>query len=410
MWSAGAVVAVFLLQAQSAPHRDWQSEGLRALEQNNYAAAIDALTKAVETDPKDYSARFNLALAESLAGKDSDAIGEYRKTLELKPDLYQANLNLGILLLRNQQAEAAIPVLEAARTAKPNEFRPVLYLADALLAAGKTEAAGEAYEAALKVDPKSAAAELGLGRALARRGQLDAAAPHFETAVKSDPSYQNALLELGELYEQAKRTTDAAAVYGRFPDNAAAQERAGQILLLAGNRADAIPYLLAAVKLSPTSANRLALATAYLGNKEIEKGVQVLNEALSADPSNFDLRMLAGRALRDQKQYPNAARQFLAATQIKADSVEAWNELAASLVLGDHYEPALAALDKLKAMGKETSSHLYLRAIMLDKLKQLPEALDYYQRFLAASHDQFPDEEFKARQRARIIKRELSKR
>lgn len=401
--------AILLLQAPSAPPADFQSEGLRALEKNNYPAAIEALTKAVAADPKDFAARFNLALAESLAGRDADAIAEYRKSLELKPDLYQANLNLGILLLRNKRPGEAIPVLQQARTAKPAEFRPVLYLADAQLAVGNLEAASEAYEAALKLNPNSAAAELGFGQVLARRGQLDAAAPHFEAAAKLDPSYADALLELGDLYEKQKRNAEAAALYARFPENAAAQERAGQLLLASGNRTEAIPHLEAAVRMSPTSANRLALATAYFGNKDIEKGVQVLNQALAADPENFDLRMLAGRALRDQKQYPNAAKQFLAAANLKPDAVEAWNELAASLVLADNYEPALAALDKLKALGAETPSHLYLRAIMLDKLKQLPEALDYYRRFLAASHDKFPDEEFKARQRARIIQRELSK-
>ncbi len=61
-------------------------------------------------------------------------------------------------------------------------------------------------------------------------------------------------------------------------------------------------------------------------------------------------------------------------------------------------------------MGGETPSHFYLRAIMLDKLKQYQPALEYYQRFLAASEGKFPDEEFKSRQRARIIRKELSKR
>lgn len=410
MWATAWGFAFLLLQAPSAADADPRAEGLRALEQNNYAAAIEALTKAAAADPKDYSIRFNLALAQSLAGRDSEAIEEYRRTLELEPNLYQANLNLGILLLRNRKPEQAIPVLERARTVKPDEFRPALYLADAQLATGKDEAAGESYAAALKLDPKSAAAELGQGRSLARRGQLDAAAPHFEAAAKLDPSYADALLELGELYEKDKRLPDAVALYTRFPDNTAAQERAGQILLSTGKKAEAIPLLEAAVARSPSSANRLALATAYFGNKETEKGVKVLNDALTADPRNFDLRMLAGRALRDLKQYPNASKQFLAAANIKPDSVEAWNELAASLVLGDNYEPAISALDKLKSMGAETPSHLYLRAIMLDKLKQLPEALDYYRRFLAASQEKFPDEEFKARQRARIIQRELSKR
>src|ERR1019366_8316137 len=148
MWP-GAVIVALLFQSASPTAPDWRAGGLRGLEQKNYSAAIEALTKAVAGGPKDYSLHFNLALADSLAARDADGIAEYRKTLELKPDLYQANLNLGILLLRNKQAEAAMPVFEAARAAKPNEFRPAFYLAEALLASGKIDAAGDAYQAAL---------------------------------------------------------------------------------------------------------------------------------------------------------------------------------------------------------------------------------------------------------------------
>jgi hypothetical protein len=37
-------------------------------------------------------------------------------------------------------------------------------------------------------------------------------------------------------------------------------------------------------------------------------------------------------------------------------------------------------------------------------------ALQSYERFLASSEGKYPDEEFKARQRVRVIKKELSKR
>lgn len=401
---------LLLQSAGKTPSPDWQAEGLKALEQKNYPAAIEALIKATTADPKDYSTHFNLALAYSLADRDKEAIEEYRKTLEIKPDLYEANLNLGILLIRGKQPDSAVPLLEQARRAKPKENRPVFYLGQALLDSSKFEAAGEAFAAVLQNEPKFAAAELGLARSLARRNQLAEAAPHFEKAAELDQNYKDAILELADLYEASKQTSEAIALFSRFPDNAAAQERAGEMLLAAGNRDEAIPRLENAVRLSPTSANRLALATAYFGAKQLEKGIQVLNQALTTDPKNFALRMLAGRVVRDQKQYPNAVNQFLQAVSIKADSVEAWGEVAASCVLAENYPQALFALDKVKALGGETPSHLYLRAIMLDKLKQYEPALDYYQRFLATSEGKFPDEEFKSRQRSRIIKKELSRR
>jgi hypothetical protein len=63
----------------------------------------------------------------------------------------------------------------------------------------------------------------------------------------------------------------------------------------------------------------------------------------------------------------------------------------------------------VKALGGETGSHAFFRALAHDRLKQLPQALENYQRFLASSNGKFPNEEFKARQRSRLIEKELKK-
>ena len=60
--------------------------------------------------------------------------------------------------------------------------------------------------------------------------------------------------------------------------------------------------------------------------------------------------------------------------------------------------------------GAEKPFGVYLRAITLDKLHQAKPALASYQRFLSMSQGQSPDEEFKARQRARILEKEIHKR
>ena len=92
-----------------------------------------AFTKAIEADPKDYFAHFNLAMAYTLLNRDAEAVAEYRRTLEIKPGLYEAQLNGGIVLLRQKNPADAVPLLEDAARQKPAEFRPRYYLAEALL-------------------------------------------------------------------------------------------------------------------------------------------------------------------------------------------------------------------------------------------------------------------------------------
>jgi hypothetical protein len=48
-----------------------------------------------------------------------------------------------------------------------------------------------------------------------------------------------------------------------------------------------------------------------------------------------------------------------------------------------------------------------MRAITLDKMRQLKPALEAYEQFLAVSQGKHPDQEFQARQRVRIIRHQL---
>jgi tetratricopeptide (TPR) repeat protein len=401
-----SIALILLLAFQS----NLAEQGLKALDEKRYQAAIDNFMQAVAADPKDFSLHFNLALAYSFMGKNAEAIPEYKKALELKPDLYQAELNLGISLLREKQAAEAVPYLTAAVAQNSKQYRPNYYLAEALLGAGETAKAGEAYTAALAIDPKAPAAELGLAHALAKQDKLDDAAAHFKKAGELDPRYHDDLLELASLYETAKQPEPAMAIYQQFPDNPGAQERLGDLLLKAGRPADAIPCFQAAVAKSPTEANRAGLAEAFLKNNEPDKALPVVEQILTGDPDNFEISMLHGRIIRDQRRFPEAAAEFDRATKLKPDAPQAWSELANVLVMAENYPQALAALDRVAALHAEKPGHVFLRAIVLDKMRDLKPALASYQRFLELSHGEFPNQEFQARQRAKTLEREISKR
>jgi tetratricopeptide (TPR) repeat protein len=401
MWPTTVLVLFLALQS------NYYELGLKALDEKRYREAVDNFINAIAAEPKDYSLHFNLALAYSLSGKDAEAIPEYKKALEIKPGLYQAELNLAILLLRDKQGAEAVPYLTDAVSQKPKEFRPNFYLASALFASGEFRKAEQAYKTALEIDPKSPDAELGLAHALVKQDRVSEAAPHFQNAATINPNYRDGLLELASLYEAAKQAPEAIAIYKQFPENPGAQERLGALLLASGQPADAIANFQAAVAASPTPANRAALATAYLRNKEPEKALPVIEKVLAADPNDFELRMLHGRILRDQRKFPEAEQDFLSATKIKPDSGEAWSELASALVVSENYPAALAALDRVAALHAEKPGHVFFRAIVLDKIHQQKPALESYQRFLAMSNGQNPDEEFKARQRIKILEREI---
>lgn len=398
------VLASLLAQAQ-----DYLSQGLKALDANQPAAAEPFLRKAVEADPNDLQASFNFALVLGMEGKDTEAVAAWRRTLELKPGLFEANLNLGILLVRGRQPADAVPVLHDAVAAKPSEFRPLFFYAQALYDSGDFAEAEKNFQASLALDAKSAGANLGMARSLLKQGKLPDSAPFFRAAASLDPSYKNALLELGIEYDRNGQSGEAIAIFKEFPSNQAVTKRMTELLVATDQAAAAIPALETAVANAATTKNRMALIDAYRQANQRGKMMEQLQLAVEGDPSNFDLRMSYGRNLRDDHKFPAAAREFQAAAGLKPDSVAALNELAGVLIMAERYDDGLAALDRVRALGKEIPGDLYLRAITLDKLHRNKPALEAYREFLAAASGKYPDDEFRARQRARLLERELGK-
>ena len=398
------------LTTQGLKERDLQAEGLKKMESRQYDSAAVLFAQAVAANPKDFAAHFNLGLAYSLAGKDAQAIPEYKTVLELQPGLYQAQLNLGISLIATKDTAAAIPYLQQAAAQRPGEFRAAFYLGEALLDAARLTEAIPAYTSAITLDVNSAPAELGLGRAMARGGARKTAETHYRRAAAIDPSFKDYWMELASYYEENQERAEAIALYREFPNNPGAMERMGVLLLETGDAAGAIRALEAAVAQSATPANRVALAQAYVKNNQPTQAVPQVASAVAAAPQDAELRMFYGRLLRDERKFPDAAREFLTVTQQQPDNVNAWSELAGIDISAEQYPQALAALDRVRALKAETPGHYFFRAVVLEHLELRKEAIEAYNQFLATSGGKNPDQEFQARQRVRILEKDTGKR
>ena len=284
------------LLAQSANLLD---DGNKALDAKQYDRALELFSQAAAADPKDYAAHFQLALAYSLLGRDGDAIPQYKTTLELHPGMYEAELNLGLSLMRTNHPAEAVEHFKAAAEQRPKEFRPALGLAQALYNTDRFPEAEAAYQKAAALDPRSAAAESGLAMSLIRQKRADDAAPHVQQAFVLDRSYRAGFIALAELYESTGRAAEAIPLYRLFPDNPEALERLGLLLAASGNLAEAIPALETLMEKMPTDARRMALAKAYVENKQLDKAQAVLQPAVQAAPARFRLApVLWARAAR----------------------------------------------------------------------------------------------------------------
>jgi tetratricopeptide (TPR) repeat protein len=249
-----------------------------------------------------------------------------------------------------------------------------------------------------------------MAQSLVQQGRISDADPYFRQAAQLEPKYRDYLLELAGLYEKASQNRQAIEIYREFPDNPAAQTRMGQLLLESKQFEDALPRLEEAFGKDPSPANRSALAAAYVFTAKLDRALPLLEQSVAAEPGNYDLRMMYARALRDKRQFQPAARQFYEAARLKPAEPKPWTELGGMLYMAGDLPQALAAFEQAAKNGESAAGNWFLRAIILDKLHQVKPAKDAYEHFLAMSQGKNPNQEFQARQRVRILQREIDKR
>jgi len=214
-----------------------QVESLRALgylaSDNNTAS--DSAGGAI--DPKDKIEVAN-ALHRALVDLEEDhydeAIRELQSMIEQDPNTTTGHLELGRALVHQHRYEEALPMLRTAA----------------------------------KKNPDSGMAHYELALALIKMGQWEDALPEMKAAVLCTPSSAQMHFYLAAVYLRLKQHPEAAAEFNKSLELDAkhylANLKYGQMLLLEGNAAGALPKLIQAAKVNPKSAEAHAtLAGAY---------------------------------------------------------------------------------------------------------------------------------------------------
>jgi tetratricopeptide (TPR) repeat protein len=377
--------------------------GVKALESNRFPEAAEHLTRATQLAPDDIASRFYLATALAQSGREQDAIPQYERLIELQPDVVEIRLNYGHLLNGLKDFADAAEQYKHASRLKPDDPEILVMAGYAELSAGQMEDAATHLEAALKLKPDDLEAQYGLAQAAMAKGDLERAESLFRKVAQRDAKYADSLLGVADAYHQAGNLQKAAALYGEFPQNAEAAKRAGALLVELGQAEGALAALQAAVDKEPSFANRRNLASAYLRASKPLEATKVLQAAVEAEPNNPEAHLALGRVLRDARRFPEAASCFIAALQLDDSNTNAWSEYAGVALLAGDAQAVLDAIGQIEKRGKLLPGHHYMRAIVLDRFQNHEMALQEYERFLTLSQGQNPDEEFKARQRVRLL-------
>lgn len=337
---------VFMLLALAMNAQELTDQIRAAQSSGNYAEAAALYERLIASGSDAPEIRSNYGVMLHLAGKNSEAMTQFRMALERKPSLAGANLFAGLTEIDLNAPALALPYLKRAQEADPSQPAPLLGLAKARVALRQYAAANDSYKKAAALDPKLAEAWYGQGvtdrsvaeellshgsrnghgtnanrqrvqalladalksltraldlepnsvrahlvmaEALSDAGKATEAVAEYQTALRLDPRLLGAYLGLASLYWKQREFDEALPllqqVLQRSPRDPEANGMMADIAEHAGKNAEAEEYATVALAGNPDLIQtRVVLARVYVAKQEPRRAIIELTKVIGADP------------------------------------------------------------------------------------------------------------------------------
>jgi tetratricopeptide (TPR) repeat protein len=237
-------------------------------------------------------------------GQEEKGIGLLRVALDRNPDDADALFNLGMALGERGEVAEAIELLERLVALRPGYAGGWTALGVAFSKADRWEEAIRAFTHAVANDSGDGLARLNLGAALSQRGRLEDGLDHLKAAVVLRQEDPQAWLNLAMNLEQGGNVADAETAYGRVisrdPGGLLA-ERAEQARNRisgrklreggAGLRPDVVAFCREAMRLFAAmpadEVKRITMEIAMLGTKGLSVSNPTARHTLRSLPGEF---------------------------------------------------------------------------------------------------------------------------
>ena len=197
-----------------------ENTAIELMTKNQFGEAIPVWRKALEMDPADGRAHFNLGYSLSQTGDLRDALAEYGKACDLSPDNPVVFAEFALALAQDGQADEAIAN----------------------------------YRKSLALDAANPKVQADLGTMLYEKGLIAEGLEHLEKAIALNPDSADAHNKIAAVQVKIGQTAKAIAQLEKAvalaPDSVEYRFSFAYVLGLAERFADAIPQLQKAVELS----------------------------------------------------------------------------------------------------------------------------------------------------------------
>jgi tetratricopeptide (TPR) repeat protein len=190
------------------------NQGNYYMERREYDRAILCYERAFQLLPDQAAPLVNASLAHNAVGHDDQAEDCLRRALKVDPTSVAANLNLALLLGERGRLGEAEAAFRAVLKSEPRSATAA-YNLGVLLARDRPDESLAWCRTAAQLRPQEPKYAYTLAFYLQQRGDTAEAIGTLQPQVARDTASVDVYVLLGQLYEQERRSADAAQVYGR---------------------------------------------------------------------------------------------------------------------------------------------------------------------------------------------------
>lgn len=312
---------------------------------------------------------------------------------EIAPILLRARLLQGM-----NRGKEALPILEKSIKKYPEDKRLRLTYARMLVEQNRMEDAKVQFSSLVQQYPDDDELRFSLALVCLEAKAWDEAAGYLEELIARGAHVDSAHLNLGRIHEERNDPQSALAEYaqvGPGPDFLAAQLRQADILMSNGSAAEASKRLAEARDAQPDYVIQLYLieAETLANNNQVDRGWQVLNQALKQYPD--DLNLLYTRSMMAEKRgdLTQMEKDLRSILKREPDNAMALNALGYTLSdRTTRYAEAKELIEKAHSLNPEDPAVLDSLGWVNYRLGNLDEA----ERLLRLALERFPDHEVAA--------------
>jgi tetratricopeptide (TPR) repeat protein len=316
--------------------------GIMQDESGKYELAIDSLKRAIQMDPKNRYAYYNLIIVYNHAGNVALAFETSKKAKELFPTDSEIIKIAGNVALENNDARSASEFYKEGLHFSPEDPNLTYNLALSQEKQGLIPEAIENYKKAILSAGRSQISEFAnahLGAIYYHRDEFNGAEHHFREALSIQPSNARYLYNLGIVLLKQKKSEQAVGVFQKAIDSGSSEPQIYRYIAESLNDLkqydQAIQALEKALRIKPDDADSMfQLADLYYnkGNLGLSEDLfrKILKNSTSSTVSE-NAYINLGIILDDMERYSEALQYFEEALKLNNKNDNAYYNLGIAL-------------------------------------------------------------------------------